>query len=59
MANDAKVSSTHKGMLAVPGLTHAAMSARVIPGIKHSLLPIVRLHKYAMPDTMLFLADGA
>ena len=43
LANGEKASSTHEGMLDVPGLPDAARNAHVIPGIKHSLLSIVRL----------------
>ena len=43
VANGEKASSTHEGVLDVPGLPDAARNAHVIPGIKHSLLSIVRL----------------
>ena len=43
VANGEKASSTHEGFLDVPGLPPAARNAHVIPGIKHSLLSIVRL----------------
>ena len=43
VANGEKASSTHEGFLDVPGLPTAARNAHVIPGIKHSLLSIVRL----------------
>ena len=43
VANGEKASSTHAGFVDVSGLPTAARNAHVIPGIKHSLLSIVRL----------------
>ena len=43
MANGAKVSSTHEGLIDVPDLPARARNAHILPGIKHSLLSIVRL----------------
>ena len=43
VANGQSVRSTHEGALDVPGLPKQARYAHVIPGIKHSLLSIVRL----------------
>ena len=42
-ANGERVQSTHDGALDIPGLPPRARYAHVIPGIKHSLLSIVRL----------------
>ena len=42
-ANGEQVQSTHDGALDIPGLPPGARYAHVIPGIKHSLLSIVRL----------------
>ena len=43
VANGEQVQSTHDGALDIPGLPPGARYAHVIPGIKHSLLSIVRL----------------
>ena len=43
VANGERVQSTHDGALDIPGLPPSARYAHVIPGIKHSLLSIVRL----------------
>ena len=43
VANGERVQSTHNGALDIPGLPPGARYAHVIPGIKHSLLSIVRL----------------
>ena len=43
VANGERVQSTHDGALDIPGLPPGARYAHVIPGIKHSLLSIVRL----------------
>ena len=43
MANGEQVQSTHDGALDIPGLPPGARYAHVIPGIKNSLLSIVRL----------------
>ena len=43
VANGERVRSTHDGALDVPGLPPSARYAHVIPGIRHSLLSIVRL----------------
>ena len=42
-ANGEQVQSTHDGALDIPGSPPGARYAHVIPGIKHSLLSIVRL----------------
>ena len=42
-ANGERVQSTHDGALDIPGLPPRARYAHTIPGIKHSLIPIVRL----------------
>ena len=46
VANGQSVQSTHDGALDVPGLPARARYAHVIPGIKKSLLSIVRLCNY-------------
>ena len=43
VANGERVRSTHDGALEIPGLPPSTRYAHVIPGIKHSLLSIVRL----------------
>ena len=43
VANRERAQSTHDGALEIPGLPPGARYAHVIPGIKHSLLSIVRL----------------
>ena len=43
VANGERVRSTHDGALDIPGLPPSARYAHVIPGIRHSLLSIVRL----------------
>ena len=43
VANGERVQSTHDGALDIPGLPPGTRYAHVIPGIKHSLLSIVRL----------------
>ena len=43
VANGERMRSTHDGALDIPGLQPSARYAHVIPGIKHSLLSIVRL----------------
>ena len=43
VANGERVQSTHDGALDIPGLPPSASYAHVIPGIRHSLLSIVRL----------------
>ena len=43
VANGEKVSSTHEGLIDVPDLPARARNAHVLPGIKHSLLSVVRL----------------
>ena len=43
VANGAKVSSTHEGIIDVPGLPAGARNAHVLPAMKHSLLSIVQL----------------
>lgn len=45
VANRQKVQSTHDGALDVPGLPPRSGYAHVIPGIKHSLLSILRMCK--------------
>ena len=43
VANGQKVISTHEGLIDVPDLPARARNAHILPGIKHSLLSIVRL----------------
>ena len=43
VANGEKVRSTHEGLIDVPDLPARARNAHILPGIKHSLLSVVRL----------------
>ena len=43
VANGEKVRSTREGLIDVPDLPARARNAHILPGIKHSLLSIVRL----------------